>query len=471
MSTTTLTPGTGKVRRDVAGGKRGDGHRRTRRVRRPDPRAIHSGTPDPSLTGIAGLVGFGQFTRTEGVDGALSTLANRCKAAPTVVYPLGVQLRTLLDAFVCGETRPFGLEALAADPLFVRLAGGVVASLDTYYDDLRRLDDRARAALGDLVADHGLRDARPPRGTRRPAELHVDIDTTVAPLFGQQEGARPGSNPRYHARPSHHPIVVRIAETDTFVGGQLRPGDTSFGEADVPYVLAQIKRVRAGVGPRVPLVVRIDAAGDMARLLRDLGEQPLTTTVTKARLTPDLHAAIAAHTTWRTIDVDAESQPVTQVATIPHVRPVWRDFGITWRVVAVRTREPGAGKQVELWEGNDYAVQAYITDRWDEPEEDVQATYQDRAGIEPLIGEAKHAWGLGQASSDDFGANHTLLLLKLLAHNLLRRYVAATAPALTRWRTPWLRRVLILQPGRVLRIGGRTQLRMRPPSALVARRE
>src|SRR5690606_33024284 len=109
------------------------------------------------------------------------------------------------------------------------------------YDDLRRPDDRALAALGDLVADHGLRDLRPRRGAARRAELHVDIDSTVAPLFGQQEGARPGSNPRYHARPSHHPIVVRVAETDTFVGGQLRPGDTAFGEADVPYVLAQVQ--------------------------------------------------------------------------------------------------------------------------------------------------------------------------------------------------------------------------------------
>lgn len=455
----------------MAGGKRGDGQRRTRRIRRPDPRTIQAGLPDPSLTAVAGLVPLGGFLRAEGVDAALRQLADPCKPGRTVVYPLGVQLRTLLDAFFCGETRPFGLEALAADPLFVHLAGGGVASVDTFYDDLRRLDDGGRAALADLVAEHGLRDLRPRRGRARRGELHVDIDTTVAPLFGQQEGALPGSNPRYHARPSHHPIVVRVAETDTFVGGLLRPGDTAFGEADVPWVLAQVRRVRAAVGPRVPLVARIDAAGDMALLLQRLGEQPLVTTITKARLTPDLHAAIAAHQDWRTIDVDAEGRAVTQVATIAHVRPVWREVGITWRVVAVRTREPGAGKQVYLWDDLDYAVQAYITDRWDEPEEDVQATYQDRAGIEPLIGEAKHAWGLGKASSDVFAANHTLLLLKLLGHNLLRRFTAATAPALTRWRTPWLRRVLIQQPGRLLRIGGRWRLRTRPQPARVARRE
>ena len=48
-----------KARRDVLGGQRGDGNRRENRVRRPDPRTIHPGKPDPNLTGVAGLVGFG----------------------------------------------------------------------------------------------------------------------------------------------------------------------------------------------------------------------------------------------------------------------------------------------------------------------------------------------------------------------------------------------------------------------------
>ena len=41
----------------------------------------------------------------------------------------------------------FGLEALAADPVFVHLAGGVVPSIDTVYRDLRRFDDVPRHAV------------------------------------------------------------------------------------------------------------------------------------------------------------------------------------------------------------------------------------------------------------------------------------------------------------------------------------
>ncbi len=38
-------------------------------------------------------------------------------------------------------------ESLAADPLFVRLAGGVVPSLDTVYRDLCRFDDTWRSPI------------------------------------------------------------------------------------------------------------------------------------------------------------------------------------------------------------------------------------------------------------------------------------------------------------------------------------
>jgi hypothetical protein len=41
----------------------------------------------------------------------------------------------------------------------------------------------------------------------RPKSIHLDIDTTVTVLFGEQEGALPGPNPRYHGRPSYHPMM------------------------------------------------------------------------------------------------------------------------------------------------------------------------------------------------------------------------------------------------------------------------
>jgi hypothetical protein len=173
-----------------------------------------------------------------------------------------IVLRMLIDLFMTGEHRVFGLEALAADPLFVFLSGGVVPSLDTVYRDLARFDDQGVAELESMQAEHGLAPLRTPRSRRH--VVHMDVDTTVEPVFGEHEGALPGPNPHYHGRPSYHPILARIAETDTIVGAMLRPGDTSFGAAEVPLIEGWMDRVRHAIGL---LCVRIDAAGDCGEVM------------------------------------------------------------------------------------------------------------------------------------------------------------------------------------------------------------
>lgn len=227
MKTKKLAPGTSKVRRDFGGGKRGDGNNRTRRVRRPDPTRVARGAPDPNLTGVAGLVSYGAFVRRLGVDARLAHDFARLKDSSRAIYSMPAQMRLLMDAFAAGEGRVLGLEALACDPLFVHLAGGVVPSLDTVYRDLNRFDDQAIVALESLMAEHGL---------ARAAQIvtpfaFLDIDTSVLPRFGDLEGAVPGPNPKYRGRPSHHPILARVAQLDTIVGALLRPGVDGHREA------------------------------------------------------------------------------------------------------------------------------------------------------------------------------------------------------------------------------------------------
>ena len=214
---TTTTTGIDKVRRAALGGKRGDGQLHLgEKVRRPDPRRIRIAGSDATLTGCGGLAAFGTFLREQGVDRDLARRFTRLKSGPLVVYPMPAQMRLLIDAAAVGENRVFGLESGAADALFVRLAGGVVPSLDTVYRDLARFDPTAITDLECLMASHGLADLH----CRRHARLHLDIDSTVEPLFGMQQGALPGPNPRYHGRPSYHPLLAAVAETGTVIGGR-----------------------------------------------------------------------------------------------------------------------------------------------------------------------------------------------------------------------------------------------------------
>ena len=188
-------------------------------MRRADVRRLHVGATDAKLTTVGGLASFNAYTRKLGLHRELGRRFGALKVGRRVVYPMSAQMQLLLDLSVAGGQRVFDVEMLAADPLFVHLAGGTVPSIDILYDDLRRFDENALESLEAVVADHG----GAPLRERRFSEVFLDIDTTVMPLFGEQEGARPGPNPRYHGRPSYHPILARVAETGTIIGARLVP--------------------------------------------------------------------------------------------------------------------------------------------------------------------------------------------------------------------------------------------------------
>jgi hypothetical protein len=213
------------------------------------------------------------------------------------------------------------------------------------------------------------------------------------------------------------------------------------------------------------VTARIDAGGDCASILgafHDGGAR----FIAKAKWGFDLRDAVRAVRRWETVDEDAFGHPTRQVAELDFHRMGWTQDGHRFRVVAVRSNERDTITQLPLWEGLDFTVQVYITNDWDAPIDDLGWEYNGRAEIEPAIAELKYGWGIGKIPSQIFAANHTLFLLKLLAHNLMRRFVRWVAPKLSTWRITWLRRVLINLPGRLIRSGRCWSLRT-PPRSLI----
>lgn len=452
------------MRREILGGKRGPGHhwqRAGRKIRRPDAGCIAEGQPDATLTGVGGLVGFGQFTRRHGIEGELRRRFGSLKRGPSVVYPMAEQLRLLLDLAVVGEDRIFALEALSADRLFVHLAGGAIPSLDTVYRDLRRMDQPGLGSMEEMMAAHGL--AALPSSIRH---VHVDLDTTVEPLFGCQEGALPGPNPRYHGRNSYHPMLGIVAETGTCIGAELRPGDRGFGEADVPTILRWIERLRGSISAQTLITARMDAAGDCSELLEKLDDGAVRFIV-KLRWNETLLGHALTHERWSITNRDALDHPTERVAVLPFARAEWTKRKMPFRVIALRSTERRSGQQLRIWDDPDESVQFYVTNDWLTPPEEIPFEYDGRAEIETVIRDLKNGLGLGKVPSESFDANHAMFLIKLLAHNLLRRFVAETAPRLAYWRTPWARRALILRPARLLRSGRQWTLRSPPTSPLL----
>jgi hypothetical protein len=365
------------------------------------------------------------------------------------------QMQLLIDAAVVGAKRVYDFEWLAADPVFTHLAGGAVPSIDTLYDDLRRFGPDELEALEALVAEQALRTVTETSFER----LTVDVDSSVMTVFGEQEGAAIGYNPRYQGRPSYHPLIARIAETDTLLGARLRRGDTTLGEGDAEDFEQWIRRLRDAT-PRSIITVRIDAAGDCAALLSCIDRSHVHFLV-KLRQTRNVVGAVWATTRWHTVERDAEGKPTRQVAEIEFNREDWPPG--RYRVFAVRTNDRISGKQTELWVDNDYSAHVFVTNDMDRDIDELAHLYDDRAGVEPLIAELKNAFGIGKVSTAAFDANEAALLLKLLAYNLMRRWVLATwVGKVTTWRASWIRRACVLVPARLLRSGRRWILRLAP---------
>lgn len=464
MTKTTSVPATRKVRRLAMGGKRSGGHElqgRGRRVRRGNARRLRVGQRDDRVTGMGGLVQFNAFTQDAGIGRELSRLFAHLKSGRDVVYPMAAQMQLLIDATVAGVPRVFGLEMLASDPVFRYLAGGYVPSIDTVYRDLARFRARELESLENFVASQATAIAAA-QGFDVQEEF-IDIDTTVTVVFGEQDGARLGPNPRHRGRRSYHPVLAGLARTNAIIGARLRPGDTGLGENDIEDIVQWIERARRALGNKKLLTVRIDAGGDCAAIMRAI-DDALALFIIKAKKDAALIAALASPSTvWRTVDRDADGRPSREVAEIDFCRPGWiREGAGRFRVIAVRTNERLSGEQVCLWPDSDLSVSAYITNDVHRDADDLARLYDDRAGFETVLRDLKYGFGIGKHSSSCFEANEAAFLLKVLAYNLVRRFVYQHHPALGHWRMQWLRWAIIAVPGRLLHSGGRRELRLAP---------
>ena len=455
MTTRTKAPSTSKVRREWVGGKRASGKTGQRRASRRHPGRTATACTDRRLTSCAGLLVFGEFLVTEGMDRWAATAFGRLKSSPNQVYPMGFQIRLLIDLLAAGETRPFGLEAKAGDAMFQHQCHGRLPSVDTLYDDLARFDASALVTLEEGMAEHGLMGL----AQLRSDIVHLDIDSSVLPLAGEHEGGVPGPNPKFHGRPSFHPLVARIAETNMVVGALLRPGDRAFGEEDAATIGAWVGRVKRHLRRGALLCVRIDAAGDCAAILKAIHDAGAFYVI-KARCTADVISSFWT-AAWTTTDRDANGQPTREVADLDFRRKSWDGHGLDRvRVIAVQSRDR-QGKQLAIFGDDLNTAQLFLTNRFDEDADDIAWDYDDRAGIEPLIAELKNDWGIGDATGYAFAANHALFLLKLLTYNLLRRFARwhrPDLPALRRCRTAWLRRGLVDIPGQLVTSGRRHRL-------------
>ena len=153
-------------------------------------------TPDLPVSPTGALVFFARLLAATGAFGALVADTPLCYGSNRAHQPRDV-LDTLLLGILSGHHRYARLSALRGDDLAPRLLGlGAIVSEDCVRRALKRIGpNEGRDWLLrhlDQACHHFL-----------DTKWMLDIDVTIKPIDGRQEGAGLGHNPRKPGRPSH----------------------------------------------------------------------------------------------------------------------------------------------------------------------------------------------------------------------------------------------------------------------------
>ena len=191
-------------------------------------------------------------------------------------------LGTLLLAVLAGHQRYAHITALRGDTVNAALLGmDRVMSEDSVRRALAKIDEAAGVDWLQRHLDYAF---RPLLGE----PWILDVDTTVKPLYGRQEGAVIGYNPHKPGRPSHtyHSYAIAelrlILEVEVQAGNQhaskhSAPGLVGVAGADWPRGLAAIVARRLRLGHRSEhepggtggIALPVQAAADQERQAAD----------------------------------------------------------------------------------------------------------------------------------------------------------------------------------------------------------
>ncbi len=237
------------------------------------PRNIRIACDHTGLTHFGGVYFFHEFLRVLQLRNFLATHLtyprrnNRYHLSQMIlalVYPIVLGLDRLETASFLRSNGTFQyLTGLPSFPDPQTLRRFLLHAPDPFWEQVHRLNDRLLQTFIHLPS--------------RRSRLIFDLDSTVVTVFGKQEDAAVGYNPRYRGKRSYDPLLCVEANSSYLWDAELRPGnagtwdgsiemlDTCF--ANVPPDIREL-RVRADAGfgfttaARLELPTRQSQVGD-----------------------------------------------------------------------------------------------------------------------------------------------------------------------------------------------------------------
>jgi len=339
------------------------------------------------------------------------------RAAPNWIdYRPEDMILTLLYVLIAGFQRMNKTEILQYNGLFLSLVG-----LKRFPDQtaVRRFLIRLPpAAIRQMVRLHDQLRAELFALPRARTQLEFHLDSVVLTVYGHQQGARKGYNPRKKGRRSYHPILCFEAQGQEFWHGSLRPGDTASNTGARFMVQRCLQKVPSQIA-RSRIRFLADSGYFGGRLVDDLDQAGCGYIIVASKVKNFLPSAHRAgfqkmHFGWGVAEFQYQPQKWKQ----PH------------RFVVVRRpleEDPEEADQLTLLQVGRFKYSAYVTNL-NLKAENIWRTYHSRANIEKSIRELLYHLALNKIPTHEWTANVAFLQLLLFAYNLVHWFKRLCLP-------------------------------------------
>jgi len=377
-------------------------------------RTLRFSFDEPHLTHFGGMVLIKRFCNQLGLRRRLQRHVST--AIRSGDYHASDLFLALLYSLIAGLSRINQTAILQYNGTFLSLLG-----LERFPDQttLRRFLQRlATHSIRKLVQLHDRLRQELFVMPSAPSTLIFDLDSVVLTLYGQQQGARIGYNPKKKGRRSYHPLLCFEAHRQEFWHGSLRPGDSAGNTGVVPFLRRCLAKVPSHIA-RSRIRVRADAGFFSGKLVQFLDQMGLGYVVV-ARLYAGYRQRVCG------LKFQKLSWGV-EVSEFQHRPQHWREVH---RFVVIRRPipdDPVEAAQLTLFKDQRYAYTVLVTNLDLEPWR-VWTFYRPRAIVEKDIRELLYDLPLGKIPSSDWTANVAFFQTVLLAFNLVHWFKRLCLP-------------------------------------------
>ena len=340
-------------------------------------------------------------------------------------------LGTIFLSVLCGHWRYAHINSVRGDRVNPPLLGMEhTVSEDAVRGALKRMDEQASLSWIGQQIRHSIEAALI-------LPWILDIDTTVKPLYGRQQGAELGYNPHKPGRPSHVYHSYFVANLRISLGVDVRPGNEHAAAQGMPGLWRMLDQLPR---ERWPSFVRGDCGYGNEKVMVEFEMRQLPY-LFKLRHTPkvkNLIRAVLSHgkgwkeagAGWQAAEASlllsgwSRTRRVILVREAPAVAPVGAQ--------ARRRRDPFAlpGTQSQNWLqinaapwSGRIAVLVTALDERAYPTESMPRLYRERADCENGYDELKNQWGWNGYTTQKLAPSRIMANLVALFYNWWNLYV------------------------------------------------